>query len=57
MLMYQQRLLCGLVLLLVKYIIDRRYFSIVLGIVPQLRYNYKLGRRAQRLSVQEWLFV
>jgi hypothetical protein len=21
---------------------DRRYFSIILGIVPQLRYNYKL---------------
>ena len=57
MLIYRQPLLCGLLLLLVKYISDRRYFSIVLGIVPQLRYNYKLGRRAQRLSVQEWLFV
>jgi hypothetical protein len=57
MLIYHQQLLCGLLLLLVKYISDRRYFSIVLGIVPQLRYNYKLGRRAQRLSVQEWLFV
>ena len=27
---------------LVTSISDRRYFSIVLGIVPQLRYNYKL---------------
>jgi hypothetical protein len=41
----------------VKYISDRQYFSIVLGIVPQLRYNYKLGRRAQCLSVQKLLFV
>jgi hypothetical protein len=27
---------------LVTHISDRRYFSIVLGIVRQLRYNYKL---------------
>jgi hypothetical protein len=57
MLIYHQPLLRGLLPLLVKYISDRRYFSIVLGIVRQLRYNYKLGRRAQRLSVQKWLFV
>ncbi len=57
MLIYRQPLLCELLLLLVKYIRDRRYFSIVLGIVPQLRYNYKLGRRAQCLSVQKLLFV
>ena len=57
MLIYRQPLLCGLLLLLVKDISDRRYFSIVLGIVPQLRYHYKFGRRAQRLSVQKWLFV
>jgi hypothetical protein len=47
MLIYRQPLLCGLLLLLVKYISDRRYFSIVLGIVPQLRYNYKLSRCAR----------
>ncbi|MEG4349052.1 hypothetical protein QUA74_04835 [Microcoleus sp. LAD1_D3] len=38
------RSLCGLLPPLVKYISDRRYFSIVLGIVPQLRYNYKFYR-------------
>ncbi len=43
MLIYHQPLLRGLLLLLVKYISDRQYFSILLGIVPQLRYNYKLA--------------
>jgi hypothetical protein len=39
----RQPLLCRLLLLLVKYISDRLYLYIILGIVPQLRYNYKLG--------------
>jgi hypothetical protein len=58
MLIYHQPLLCGLLLPLplVKYICDRRYFSIVLGIVPQLRYNYKIYRQQVNLSAKITFF-
>ena len=33
------------------YILDLRYYSIIPSIVPQLRYNYKLGGLGCRLGL------
>lgn len=61
-LVYRQPLLCGLLLLLVKYISERtiggiflfywvlyRNCDIIIGIVPQRRYNYKLDPKAKAI--------
>ncbi|NQE34166.1 hypothetical protein [Microcoleus asticus] len=36
---------------------DRRYFSIILGIVPQLRYNYKIYRQHGKQSAKAQGFL